>query len=627
MDYSVPWTPVEDAVARASQARDRRLLRSQPDFGRSRGVVHTPVPLARGIVARVDRLLRERLDRRYGLADPAVAVVDPACGPGNFLAALFAVARGPGPHRWLGMDIDPLAVRVATEVLTPEAGSRRISLELRVANALSDIRPFGSVLSNDMLPVVIGNPPWAGRTANRDTVTSALLEDFRRDRNGERLPERKIGVLSDDYVRFFRWAAEIVRGHPAGGVVAFLTNASFLDGPVHRGMRGALARWFDGIEVMDLGGGSLVARRSRVDENVFGVRPPVAFTLAWRRGGHGSGSPRATYRRLWGTRSEKWAQLAELDDVPTETLELTEPRYPFRPEVPVPPIYWEWPALDQVMPFHREGVQTNRDLAATDVSRSTLLRRLNAFSRGDTTDPRLQAAFRASPHYCPDRARSEVRRALASGGSPLRPLAYRPGEVRWFAPITRFCHRPRPKLAHAVARSNLVLITVRKDRGDLPWTHAAVTRAIPDNCFLSTRSACRARAFPDHDPDGRQNLSEMATRELSSRLGRVPNTRDWVAYVAAFLVSPSYRRIFDSALRQDYPRLPWPASSEVFTRIGKAGEAVCQAFLSLDSECGGPPETLGHEVAVGHFRVRSSALAAAVEEAERAILQEIPRPR
>ncbi|MBK6808579.1 MAG: hypothetical protein IPG81_06695 [Sandaracinaceae bacterium] len=61
-------------------------------------------------------------------------------------------------------------------------------------------------------------------------------------------------MLSDAYVRFLRWACEAVSVRGRGGVVSLVANASFIDGPVHRGLRAALCRWFEGVSVWDLGG-------------------------------------------------------------------------------------------------------------------------------------------------------------------------------------------------------------------------------------------------------------------------------------------------------------------------------------------------------------------------------------
>src|SRR5690606_16504947 len=99
------------------------------------------------------------------------------------------------------------------------------------------------------------------------------MDEFARDAMGAPLRTGKLGVLSDDYVRFFHWALSLVKAAPGGGVVAMVTNSSFLEGPGHRGMRHAILRASASVDVLDLGGSSLTARRDAPDGNLFGVRP------------------------------------------------------------------------------------------------------------------------------------------------------------------------------------------------------------------------------------------------------------------------------------------------------------------------------------------------------------------
>src|SRR5690606_21336320 len=130
--------------------------------------------------------------------------------------------------------------------------------------------------------LVLGNPPWAAKSGSAARAASdALLADFRRDERGAPLDQRKLGVLPDDYVRFLRWGAEVVRRAPGGGALAMVTNGSYLDGAVHRGVRAALLRWFAWVDIIDLGGSALLAREpgSAPDQNVFGVRPGPAVIV------------------------------------------------------------------------------------------------------------------------------------------------------------------------------------------------------------------------------------------------------------------------------------------------------------------------------------------------------------
>src|SRR5690606_38806496 len=137
------------------------------------------------------------------------------------------------------------------------------------------------------------------------------------------------------------------------------------------------------------------------DENLFAVRPAAALTLAVRPAGHEE-RPGALVRfaRLRGSREEKLARLEEADSFDALSPEpLLDPvRW-----VPMPKVdarYFGWPALSELMPFHREGLQSNRDAFCVDADRARLLERLRAFASGEP-GPWPARADVKSTHYDP----------------------------------------------------------------------------------------------------------------------------------------------------------------------------------------------------------------------------------
>jgi hypothetical protein len=134
---------------------------------------------------------------------------------------------------------------------------------------------------------------------------------------------------------------------------------------------------------------------------------------------------------------------------------------------------------------------------------------------------------------------------------------------------------------------------------------------VPDNCWLSTRSSCRTRAFPPVDLDGRENLSPDAVERFGG-----DGADDFIAYVAAVISAPRYRAHFDAALRADYPRIPPPSNADERARVVAAGERVIAAFAA---------PAAGETVEVGHVRVTSDALASAIRHADDAVAPLIDR--
>lgn len=595
---------VERAAREAAERRDNRLL-EEPERRKSRGIVHTPTEVARRTVLEVHEILRSELGCRGGIGDRRVALVDPACGPGTFLAAAVALgsdARRYGPPAIVrGRDVDAQAVADAEQVLGDMARGAGWPLELIEGDSLAATQPWVPQ-DSDLIPVVIGNPPWASRTANAEAEEVSLwLEDFKRDEDGKRLSERKLGVLSDDYVRFFRWAAEMTRHARAGGVLAFVTNASFLDGPVHRGMRGALRRWFDEVRVWDLGGSALVARTGEGrDDNVFGVRPSVSVTVAFHGGQLEPRAGRVRYARVRGTKDEKFRELSR--GVTLEALKPSAPTHLFKPEAKVSAAYHGWPSLDEIFVFHQEGVQTNRDEAVIASDAGTLLRRLADFAEG-RPNADLVKARTTSAHYDPERAQEVIAEQLADapkGEGFIVPLAYRPGDNRVFAAISGFCHRPRHTLVNAMSHGGHALLTVRKDRGERLWQHVAMTDRVVDNCFLSARSSCRTRAFTPFTPEGEDNLDPQWAERFAEAVGEKVCAQGVIHYAAAVLASTAYRHAFDGALKLDYPRIPVPPSSVAWAQLTALGAELPAVMHSIRAAEADEPT-----VNVGHHRVFS----------------------
>lgn len=575
----------------AARGRDAALLSAQK---RSGGVVHTPVELARGMLREADALLGRHGLPRVGSA--ALEILDPATGPGVFLAATIAHARGE-EARLAGIDVDPAAFAATRAALGRAAEARGWRLSLEVRDAL-EVPWDGTHGASARL--VVGNPPWSARGLGPAFV-EALVRDFHRDERGAPLGERRRGVLADAYVRFLRWAADAVERAPGGGALALVTNSSYLDGPVHRGVRAFLTSRFDEVSIVDLGGSALVARApGAIDQNVFGVRPGAAVLLAARPPRGGARLARVTYRALGGTVEDKLAALAK----PREPVVVEEPLASLRPRARTSPEYAGWPSIAEWLPFHAEGVQSNRDALVFDRDRGALLERLERVARG-----RLELAPR--PHFDPREALRSLRALEAGEGFEphVRPVAYRPLDARWAFLHPSLCHRPRPPLLEAMGASSLALVSVRQDRGGLPWAHAALVAHPIDNCFLSSRSSCRARAFPTHRPDGSPNLAPSVLGALRA-LGLEPAPRQVLAYLAAVLSSRPYVRAHAPALALDYARVPLPRDRTVFSQLAGLGERLAAGLdARADTVRAGGVRAL---VRVGHhaFDAEDPAVAA-----------------
>lgn len=584
------------AMNEAALLRDRCLSGADRKAG---GVVHTPPYVAQAIVQEASQMLAAHRLPLPGEAQ--LRVLDPATGPGVFLAAVLAHTHGSG-GALLGVDRDTDAMTQTFELLRQVADARGWTLTSRTTDPLDAVAPF---VDAKRAQLVIGNPPWvAGRGDGISSELQGLLADYLVDGNGAPIRERRSGVLADAYVRFIRWGTEVITRSKQGGVLALVTNHSYLDGPVHRGMRASLLKAFDEVRVLDLGGSALTARNAGDrDANLFGVRPGAAVLLC-AKGPHGVKTP-MHYARLSGDHASKRAAWMKGPS-------WTHVKDAARSFVPAPDIssaYATWPSLAEWFPFHAEGVQTNRDAWITQHSREALLAKLDAMARDEGLPP-------ARAHFDLVRAQATLKTLLATGDIArfIVPLAYRPFETRWLFAHPHWCHRLRPALALAMQHSSVALISARKDRGARPWMHLGFATSIVDNCFLSTRSSCRARAFPSHAPNGSENVSPDIHRELIAR-GIQATSIEVLAYVGAWLSSRSVRAELGVHFLSDYPRIPLPRDAVAFQALAQVGLQVQQAFAAHDLVVGEASDVVGHH-GVGPRGLDS--LADAVDEALRA---------
>ena len=125
--------------------------------------------------------------------------------------------------------------------------------------------------------VIIGNPPYNVGQVNEN--------DNNKNRKYETLDQRVSGTfardsratlkaqLSDPYVKAIRWASDRIGDQ---GIVAFVTNNSFLDSIAFDGMRKHLTDDFDAIYALDLGGNVRKnPKLSGTTHNVFGIQVGV----------------------------------------------------------------------------------------------------------------------------------------------------------------------------------------------------------------------------------------------------------------------------------------------------------------------------------------------------------------
>jgi len=310
---------------------------------KSRGVYYTPQPVVDFIVRSVDKILQEEFDLPMGLADSQkinvkmqnkhtlknenteihrVQILDPATGTGTFLFEVlreiykkyqgqeglwqnyveedllprlhgFEILMAPYAmcHLKLGMFLQQTGYKSQNS-----AKPKRLGVYLTNSLEVSD-EDFGSLFSQWLsqeaqeanyikkqmpIMIVLGNPPYSVSSSNKSDWISNLLEDYKKDLN-----EKNIQPLSDDYIKFIRYGQHCIE-EKGEGILAYISNNSFIDGLIHRRMRESLMETFDKIYILNLHGNSKKKETcpdGSKDENVFDIQQGVSINIFVKKNG------------------------------------------------------------------------------------------------------------------------------------------------------------------------------------------------------------------------------------------------------------------------------------------------------------------------------------------------------
>src|SRR3989337_2904277 len=326
------------------------LAEYDPETRERRGVYYTPEAVVSYIVRSLHIIVKEKFGKSDGFANSSVTVLDPAAGTLTFLAEAgklaveeFVSKYGEGGKENLIKEhilknfyafelmMAPYAVgHLKMSFLLEELGYRlqkddRFKLYLTntlemeelaqtdlpgMASLSEESNLAGKVKKETPILVILGNPPYSGHSANVSDFIEKEMGLYKEDVRDE----RNIQPLSDDYIKFIRFAHWKIE--KAGkGVIGMITNNSYLSGLIHRGMRKKLLEDFNEIYILNLHGNSRIGEKcpdGSKDENVFDIKQGVSIALfikEKKQKGHG----KVFYQDVYGIREKKHEYLNKKD--------------------------------------------------------------------------------------------------------------------------------------------------------------------------------------------------------------------------------------------------------------------------------------------------------------------------
>lgn len=509
---------------------------------------------------------------------------------------------------------------------TPPRLSVYLTNSLEEGEPANQTLPFAQWLSNEVkqantikrdMPImcVVGNPPYSGISLNMGEWIVGLIDEYKYV-NGEHFGERK-HWLHDDYVKFIRLSEHLIEKN-GEGVLGFITNHGYLSNPTFRGMRHHLMTTFDKIYVIDLHGNANkqeVCPDGLPDKNVFDIRQGVAIVIAVKRSNGSSKDCDIYHTEIWGDRTSKNKAIWDLE-LDIKNFEKLEPRAPYfmfyNVNSEALDKYDKGFSVSKFFPVHSTGIITARDNLTIDFDKTSLKKKIKSFLDKGLDDEQARLKFfgpNKGGKYLPGDSRGwrlvEKRPLLQTKitDESLKPILYRPFDSRWIVYDADIVDWPRfDTMKNFSKENNIALLT--------PRMTADPFSPLVTNKIISNKTASRydqSYFFPLYIEPGDDELSKEIRLNIDPKLfakmqklakqknGGAPEPHHVFDYIYGVLHSLDYRKTYAEFLSIDFPRIPWPNSSEEFWDVSKKGGELRSLHLADPAAIGPTPYQLKGE--------------------------------
>jgi len=617
------------------------LTEYDPALRKARGVWYTPEPVVNFIVRAVDDILKTEFSLKDGLADTSkvkikldtqnfdkktgkhkqiekevhkVQILDPATGTGTFLAEVvkhiynkkfegqqgiwskyvdehliprlngfeLLMASYAMAHLKLDMLLTETGYKQSTEqrfkiYLTNSLEEHHQDTGTLFANWLSaEANEANHIKRDTPVMVVLGNPPYSISSSNKSEWIESLTADYKKD-----MKERNIQPLSDDYIKFIRFGQHFIDKN-GEGVLAYISNNSFIDGIIHRQMRKHLLESFDKIYILDLHGNAKkkeVCADGSADQNVFDIMQGVSINVFVKTGKKKANElGKAFYFDLHGKRDLKYDFLLgnSIKTVKYSELLNKMPNYYFvKKNFSEEKKYIKGFSITEILPFKSSGVKTHDDLNMVSDNKTHL----------ENNIIRLNHQFEKSKVY---------------------QYAYRPFDNGYIYYDNKLLGRAREKTIYHLKHENIGLILVAQPQAanlnyfDCVFLSKYLTDtnmfrrggpvAFPLYLYPESKAQQTLDQFTERTPNLNKEIVAQIATDLNLKFTpeKEQNKKtfapiDILDYIYAVLHSPTYREKYKEFLKIDFPRVPYPKDANTFWQLVKLGGELRQIHL-LESE-------------------------------------------
>jgi predicted helicase len=615
-----------------------------PDVADRHGIVYTPQSIVNFMVKSVSDILTKEFGR--SLNDPEVQILDPFVGTGNFIVRIMQELKRTAlgnkyrnelhcneimllPYYVASMNIEHKYFEL-TENYEPFPG---ICLVDTFELAEGKQRKFSFMTPENTIRVekqkispifvIIGNPPYnVGQSNENDNnknrkyevVDKRIKESYAKDSTAS-----SVSKLSNPYIRALRWASDRIEGE---GVVAFITNSGFIDNRIADGLRMHLAKDFDLLYILDLGGDTRKnPKLSGTTHNVFGIPNGVSINLLIRKQNKDkTRCGNIYYARVdefWRKR-EKFEFLDSKESSSNVVWKLLKPdennnwlteglQKDFKALVPIGDKETKRGKSQETALFFKYsiGINTNRDPWVYNFDSDQLLENLAGFvetynadvSRWFAKTKQERDSINIDDFIMYDDKRikwsSRLKECLLRGQKAIlskekiRKALYRPfcQQYLYFDKI----------LIHRLGRFPIIFPTPSTEKENViicvggygrKAFSVLASKFITDLNFYGDPQ--QSFPFYIYDEDGtnrRENITDWALAQFRSHFPDHSITKlDIFYYVYAIMHHPKYRERYLANLKKEFPRIPFLFNRSDFQAFRQAGKRLIDLHLNYEDQ-------------------------------------------
>jgi len=583
-----------------------------PKEADTHGIVYTPQPIVEFMVRSVEDILKKEFGR--SLSDKGVHILDPFVGTGNFITRVMKEIKTSAlPYKYENElhcnEVMLLPYYVASMNIEHEylerTGEYKAFPGICLVDTFELAEPEQSKLSfmteentarvkrQKEVPifVITANPPYnVGQLNENDNNKNRRYKTIEKrvaDTFGHESKATNKNALSDPYVKAFRWASDRVGKE---GIVAFVSNNSFLRGVAFDGMRRVLAKQFGRIIHINLKGDARTSedRRKREGGNVFldAIRVSVGITFLVK-------SEKLVNREVQVYEVEDYLSASAKSDLLTEAGQYSN--------VPVSDVRFtpdgDWllggeddqfsgfislgskratGSKECIFKAVSNGVKTNRDLWAYNFDQTVLAANIQKtvdfyneeLSRWQDSDKKLpidqfvRYADKSISWSRDLKVDLDRGRRAEFYASEVRTALYRPFTRRclFFDRLLNEEVYLFPSILPSETSETENRMLVLNDIG-FRSPYSVLASSLLSDVHLISSDAFKCFAFYLYDEDGsnrRENITDWALNEFRTHYGD-PNITKWdiFHYAYAVLHHPEYRERYAANLKRELPRIPF----------------------------------------------------------------------